>query len=495
MALFDIFTGKKKKETVKVTRMIPKRTTLTKSGLPAASINFAQSRGIFASANQDIFRNLEKTRDLSRYLCGIDPFLQRYIEVVSVFVIGQDGLRLEPTITSNDGILNQEVNTAIKTAWDAWSVEATYDGTLSFNEVEQLVVRTLARDGEAIVRFVTGPSVNKYGFAVQVLDPALLDTNYNTVTKDDHTIIMGVEFDLRGRPVAYHVWNRLISDITAVPRIRERIPSDEFIHLFDSDTPGTARALPWTTSVLNTVSRLNQYLEVHLQACSIAATTPLVMTNTEAETLGVDDVAVGTQGTETYTQQVIDLAYSQIIELDHGKSLSALQVPFPTQAFEQTTKAYLQSIAAGLFVSYATLTADPASGNSANIRFSSIVEREHFQQMQRWLIKNLHMKVYKKWIESATLYGALRLPTMTPEEYWAVNFRTTRSPSIDPAKDLKAYITGLEQGLYTRSQIANELGTDFLENVKELAKEQQILKDYGVVLGEQKPQEQQIVQQ
>lgn len=486
MGLFDIFTGKK---TLPVTQIVPKKhsVTLTKSGTPAQSINFAQSRGIFASANQDIFKNLEKTRDLSRYLCGIDPFLQRYIEVISVFVVGQDGLHIEPTVKLNDGTLAEAINTSIKTAWKDWSHEATFDGTLSFNEVEQLVIRTIARDGEALVRMITGPSVNKYGFALQVLDPTLLDTRYNTVLSNDNVVIMGVEFNLKGKPVAYHVWNRQVSDLTSVPRIRERISSDELLHIFDSDTPGTARGMPWTTSVLNTVSRLNQYLEVHLQACSIAATTPLVMTNEEPDTIGVDDVSVSGQTIASYNQQTIDLAYSQIIELDHGKKLSALQVPFPTQAFEQTTKAYLQSIAAGLFVSYATLTADPSSGNSANVRFSSVTEREHFQQLQRWLIKNLHVKVYKKWIEAAMLYGAITLPTMVPEEYYDVNFRTTRSPSIDPAKDLNAYIIALEHGLYTRSQIANQLGTDFTENLKELAKERELMTQYGVMLPPETP--------
>lgn len=477
----------------------PVKEPLMKSRVPAPSIHFAYSRGVYASVNQDLLNTLERTRDLSRYLTGIDPFLARYQEVISVFVVGQDGLKLEPMVTNSNGKLAERVNNQIRRAWTDWCHEVTYDGQSSFNEVEQLLVRTIARDGEGLVRMITGKSVNKYGFALQVLDPTLLDVTYNTVLDNkgnpdsQRVIIMGIEFDGRGRPVAYHIWNRLISDINMAPRVRERIPAEEILHIFDNSVPGAVRALPWTTAVLNTVSRLNQYMEVHLQACSIAATTPLVMTNSEPDIVGPDDVAVN--GLQTHTPlraPEINLAYSQILELDHGKSLSALNLNFPAQAMKQTVDAYLQSIAAGLFVSYATLTADPNSGNSANVRFSSIVEREHFAQIQRWLIKSFHMQVYKKWIESAILNGAITLPSINAEDYYNVTFRTTRHSTIDPAKDMKAYVEGINNGLYTRSQICAEMGGDFFENIKQLAVEEEYIRKYGVNVSMGDPKQQDV---
>jgi lambda family phage portal protein len=452
--------------------------TLHKYGVPAQSLNFSQSRGVFASTNQDLLQNLEKTRDLSRYLCKIDPFLGRYQEVISVFVVGQDGLKIEPAVVGAKGKLAERVNSTIKKEWERWSMEATYDGRMTFNELEQMVIRSVARDGEALLRIVTGKNVNKWGLAVQVLDPMLLDINYNTVLEDG-VVIMGIEFDNRGRPRAYHIWNRLPSDINKTSRVRERIKADEILHIFDTDIPGAVRGLPWTTPVLNTVSRLNQYLEVHLQACSISATTPLVLTNDEPDTTGVDDVAVTGTPTAMHNRE-INLAYSQILELEHGKSLSALQIPFPSQEFDTTVKQYLQSIAAGLFVGYSTLTADPSGGNSANIRFSSLVEREHFAQIQRWIVRSLHYPIYKKWIEMSLLNGALELPTLNPDDYMEVGFRNTRHSTIDPSKDMKAYITGINNGLYTRSQIVAEMGGDFFENVQKLREEEDYIKKYGV---------------
>ena len=326
--LSDFLFGQNKKEEKKKIVLQKPGARLEKSRLPAPAVEFAFSRGMFASVNQDLLLHLERTRDLSRYLTKIDPYLQRYMEVISVFVVGQDGLKLEPVVAAPSGKLAERVNNTIRKAWLDWSKEATYDTTLTFAEAEQMVIRTIARDGEALVRMVTGKDVNKYGFALQILDPTLLDVNYNTVLgqqgESDRIIIMGIEFDRRGRPIAYHVWNRLPSDITQIPRVRERVPADEILHIFDNDIPGAVRSLPWTTAVLNTVSRLNQYLEAHLQACSIAATTPLVMTNTEPDPVGVDDVSVSNAVVPQYRQPEINLAYSQILELDHGKNLQAL---------------------------------------------------------------------------------------------------------------------------------------------------------------------------
>lgn len=493
-----IFGRAKEVKSIKIPKQ-PK-TTLVKSRVPAPSVSFSYNRGVFASVNQDLLNTLEKTRDLSRYLTNIDPFLARYQEIISVFVVGQDGLKIDPLVTGASGKLADRVNSQIRRAWNAWAHEATYDGQLSFNEVEQLLVRTIARDGEGLVRMITGKGINKFGFALQVLDPTLLDVNYNTVLGNNtdpasqRVIIMGIEFDGRGRPLAYHVWNRLPADINMAPRVRERIPADEIIHIYDSNIPGAVRALPWTTAVLNTVSRLNQYLEVHLQACSIAATTPLVMTNSEPDTVGPDDVAVSGEQQSMYRPE-INLAYSQILELDHGKELSTLNMQFPAQAFDQTTKAYLQSIAAGLFVAYSTLTADPNSGNSANIRFSSIVEREHYAQIQRWFIKSFHTRVYKKWIETAILYGAVALPSINAEDYYDVAFRSTRHSTIDPAKDMRAYVEAIHNGLATRTQVCAEMGGDFYENIKQLALEEAEIKKYGVNVSMGDPKQNEIANQ
>jgi capsid protein len=69
---------------------------------------------------------------------------------------------------------------------------------------------------------------------------------------------------------------------------------------------------------------------------------------------------------------------------------------------------------------------------------------------------------------------------MDASNYYEVAFRGTRHSTIDPSKDMKAYIEGINYGLFTRTQICAELGTDFVENIKQLAMEEAEIERYGV---------------
>ena len=116
----DFLFGQNKKEEKKRVVLQKPGARLEKARVPAPSVEFSFSRGMFASANQDLLLHLERTRDLSRYLTKIDPYLQRYMEVISVFVVGQEGLKLEPVITSPNGKLAERVNNNIRKAWMDW---------------------------------------------------------------------------------------------------------------------------------------------------------------------------------------------------------------------------------------------------------------------------------------------------------------------------------------------------------------------------------------
>ncbi|MBK8663244.1 MAG: hypothetical protein IPN18_16185 [Ignavibacteriales bacterium] len=55
---------------------------------------------------------------------------------------------------------------------------------------------------------------------------------------------------------------------------------------------------------------------------------------------------------------------------------------------------------------------------------------------------------------------------------------------VDPYKDMQANRLAIEQGLRTRQQIIAEQGGDFLETMEALRYEQDIIKEYGINIGE-----------
>jgi lambda family phage portal protein len=451
---------------------------------------YSVNRSFLNSPNNEIRNQLEKTRELSRLLCSIDPYAAKYIELLSVNTCGSKGFKVSPKNYDANGVLDDEVNSVIAAAWNDWAECASFDKRFSFAALEQTAIRSLGRDGEALFRVVRGTEVNKYGFALQPIDPALLDVRYTQSLGNGRAVVMGVEYE-GVQVVAYHIWNQHTDDLARMgTRERERIPADEIIHVYDDDYGQLARGLPWLTPSIQTLARLHEYLDAHLTACQVAASAPLVMTSQESiESQNYDDVAVtnrtNSDGTTSFDSSTpapsINLTYSQILELPANKKLEALNLGYPQQGLEVAVKTYLQSIAAGWMVSYASLTSDGSKESYSTVRFSSIAEREHWAQVQRFFSDQFHKKVFRAWLECAFLTNAVELQGQ-PEDYQRVEFLTSGWRSIDPSKDLKAYQAGIAQGHFTHEQVAAELGTDWKANIIQLAQEQEFARKHGIAL-------------
>jgi lambda family phage portal protein len=490
MGIFDRFT--KQKSAVVIPRRKPTPSYYRSRVTGLENTWYSINRGFLNSPNKEVRYSLEKTRELSRLLVSIDGYAAKYIELLSVYVVGEQGMQISPQYTQN-GVLVDEVNVRITNAWNLWCEEASFDGRYSFKELEQLGIRGVGRDGEALFRIVRGKSVNRFGFALQPLDPGLLDINYNAKLEGEKFIYMGVEYD-GVRPVAYHLYNRYADELVTsgyVNRIRERVPADEIIHIFDDDYGNLVRGMPWLQPAIKTMARLHEYLDAHLLACQVAAAAPLVMTSEGADTPDFEDVSVnsvknGDGTTSTVNQEVapvINLNYSHILELPANKRLQALDLKYPTQGFDVAVKTYLQQIAAGLQVSYASLTSDSSQESYSTVRHGSIIERDHWKQVQNFYKQRFHKKVYRAWLEAALLTGALDLPGM-PEEYYNVEFRPRGFKHADPLKEMRAYVEGIAQGLYTREQIVAEMGGNWEENIRTIQKEQRFAAEHGVLLPE-----------
>lgn len=497
MAFLDYFRSKKPTPVTFPKRTVP-NVTMHKGRVEALEKTwYSVNRGFLNSPNQEIRYQLEKTRDLSRLLCSIDPYASKYLELLSVYVVGANGMQLSPRVYDRNGVLDTETNNTIKALWDEWCEEASYDGRYSFNELEQLGIRTIGRDGEALFRIVTGKSVNRFGIALHPIDPALLDISYSVRISDTNYVAMGVEYS-GAKPVAYHIWNRYQDELVRsgmTGRIRERIPVDEIIHVFDDDYGNLVRGIPWTTPAIKTLARLHEFLDAHLKACQVAAAAPLVMTSTDGTStpdymdVGITN-GVNADGTTSTSyaalQPTITLDHSQILELPANKKLETLAMEFPKSGFDVAVKTYLQGVAAALQISYASLTSDGSKDSFSTVRHGSILERDHWKQVQSFYKTRFHKKVYKAWLDAVLLSSALDLPGQ-PEDYSRHDFISRGFSWIDPLKDMKAYAEGLQHGFYTHSQIAAEMGQNWQENIDVLAAEREYAKAKGVVLPSEVP--------
>jgi lambda family phage portal protein len=213
--------------------------------------SFAQAE---RSINTELRADLDALRRRSRDLAKNEPLAQKYLEMVTTNVVGANGFTLQARVSEmvkkSDGTFEAKqdglANTAIEAAWLDWSKATNCDvsGRMSFPDMTRAITRGVARDGEALVRIRDGAN-NPYGYALQYLDIERLDTMLNREPSQGvNQIIMGVEMDVDGRAVAYHL---LTAPLGRDPTGKKhaRIPEGEIIHMFIADDPEQVRGIPW----------------------------------------------------------------------------------------------------------------------------------------------------------------------------------------------------------------------------------------------------------
>lgn len=461
---------------------------------------YSRYRSFLTSPNTDVRRQLHITREISRELVQKDAFANKWYEFLAVYTVGDDGMQVFPRIKGPDGELDDELNQRLKDEWEKWAEHACSDGVRDFTDMEHLGVRTMGRDGETFFRIIREPKHrNRWGVSIYPLDATLLDIEYNQQLTNGNSIVMGVEYE-NVRPVAYHFRNRHgMDDILSEEIRRERIPADEIIHVFDDDYGSRTRGLPWLTPVIPVISRLHEFMDSYLMACQVAASAPLVMKTGGPPALDyVDDVEVSDEeessserwiGRGQSPDEVVDLAYSQVVQLANDADLEALNIQYPRVGFQETVRLYLQQIAAGVQMSYQTLSSDGSRSSFSSVRHDSIHEREHWSTIRAFYAKRFHTRVFREWLRQAMAAGRITLPPHVEVDDVDVDFIPKGFQQIDLNKDILAYERAVQNGFLSRTHISALMGLDIREVLKEIKSERELAEEYGIRFPEAQDQQ------
>ncbi|HEX7380861.1 MAG TPA: phage portal protein, partial [Nevskiaceae bacterium] len=223
--------------------------------------------GTAGAIDADLRGDLGRLRSRSRDLAQNNDYVKRFLAMVERNVVGPNGVNLQCRIEDAPGQPDTVANNLIEDAFDDWSRAGVCEvsGRLSFAALCRLIVRTVARDGEALIVRVEGAAArNPYGLALQLLDSARLDLNYNVDTlPGGGRIVMGVEVDGVGRPAAYHV--------NQANGSRLRLSAGNVYHLFTTDSPEQTRGYPWLHTAMIRLHNLKGYDEAAIIAARYGA--------------------------------------------------------------------------------------------------------------------------------------------------------------------------------------------------------------------------------
>lgn len=450
------------------------------AGAQNTRLTFDFTAGLF-SADQEIRYDLATLRARARRLVRNNSHASGFVNELANNVIGPDGILLQSKVRTRLGDLVKATNDEIERGWREWGMpeNCSADGHDDWVELQRLVIKTIATDGEVFIRRLKYFG-NEFGYALQILDADLVDENLNRVAEPGRNAIrMGVELNSWNRPVAYHTWTRHLGD----QGVRERvvIPAAEMIHLFVRYRPNQSRGVTWFAPVLLNLHYLDGYEFSELTAARVSAAKMGFIKNMQPEAIAA------------YTppkkgeQRTMDVEPGVFEELDPGQEVEMFDPKHPSTAFKDFTKTILRAIARGLNMSYTSLTGDLEAVNYSSIRAGLLSERDQFRSLQRWLGIHCHRLVYREWLDMALLSSAITVDSRLASDYYAVEWKPRGWKWVDPVNDLTAAALAIALGLDSRQRLAAEQGRDFEEIVEEIAHELEFADAMGVDVSGEAP--------
>lgn len=444
--------------------------------------------------NLDLAKQLPTLRSRARELVRNNEWAKRYIIQLKDNVVGSAGIRLQMRLTKRNNSPDPH-NDKLEQAWAKFCSRGVCEvsGKLTFNQVEYMVLESLAVNGEFLIRKRYG--VGPFGFALQILNPALIDVAYNG-QNGANRIRMGIEINDDGKPIAYYLRAGKSGEAAPSPYTLSgkhiRVLADEIIHGFDVCEVDQLRGVPWLSTGARRLWMLKDFEQAAAVASSNAAKRQgFFISPTGDAPAGFADTVVSSvldaaraQGkvlTPAEIEQIIAAAdkYSttmpgQFDTLPQGYDFKAYESAWPNIDANGYIKQQVRGFAASLGMNYATLGNDLEAVNYSSARVGIIDEREHYKTIQALLISTLHEEVFKSWLP----FGVLATPTLSAQRLDAYlagsTWQARRWVGIDPLKEAKANETNLAMRLTSRRRIQLERGDDPDEIALEIAAEEEL---------------------
>jgi len=458
---------------------IPQKREFSAGIIDRLSASFTGSQ---VPINEEIKHGLRTMRARARDLCSNNDYARRFVQMVKSNVIGVNGIKLQAQTMRGVNKPDMVDNQLIESAWKIWGrpFNCSIDSKLSWRDIENLAIASIARDGEVLIQIIETP-LQGFGMRLRVLPAEYLDENHNGELPNGNQVVMGIEYDTFGAIVAYHIRQNNVKAWVNVYPEREylRIDAADILHLHIVDFPEQARGIPWMHSAIKRLNMVGKYEEAELVAASIGASKMGFYHSADGDSYTPDEIVDGEEDDDG--ELIMQMEAGTIEQLPSGTTFTGFDPTHPTTAFDGFMRAVLRGASSGLNVSYSGLSNDLENVNFSSIRAGVLDERDQWRVIQSWLIEHMHQRIYERWLPTAIINGKLPLPfKKVATKYQNIRWQPRGWPWVDPKKDSEANRNNIGMGIETRQGILSQQGRDFDETLEQLAYEKQRADALGV---------------
>jgi len=408
------------------------------------------------SANAETRSGLTLLRDRARDLVRNNSHATRAVSVLASNIVAH-------------GIKTSIKNTELQEVWNAWAETKNCDaiGQLNIYGQQEIAAREIVESGEVFVRRIWSDDT-EFPMQIQLLESDYLDSTKDGSTSGGGKVIQGVEFDARGRRVAYwmfddHPGNGWYGGGNTLAASR-RVDARDIIHIYSIWRAGQVRGVTWFAPVMLRTRDRDEYADAQAVRQKVAACFAGF----------IRDIEVPESSSDKYElKERIEPGAIEI--LPPGKDI-VLATPPVLQGYGEYMTVTDREIAAGIGITYESLTGDYSkvnftSGRMGRSEFHSLLD------VWQWnmFIPGFCDGVFAWFLDAAALAGY-------KVDGIKVKHTPPRRTLVDPTREIPTIIKAVRGGVLTLFEAVQEMGYDPEEFFKEYAECNKLLDKLGISL-------------
>jgi len=402
-------------------------------------------------------RKVLRTR--ARYEIQNNSYARGIVTTLANDVVGT-GPRLQMML--EDSALNARIERDFRT----WSER--------IHLAKKLRTMRMARcqDGESFVLMAQNP---KLASNVR-LDLQLIEAD--RVTDDEFRVgdesVDGIFYDPYGNPREYRIlkYHPGSTDLRSTDALT--VKAEHVIHYFRMDRPEQHRGIPEITSALPLFAHLRRYTLAVVSAAEAAADF--------AGVLYTDSPANG-EADSVEPMDTIQLERNMLMTMPGGWKMAQVDPKHPTTTYGEFKHEILNEIARCLNIPY-----NIAAGNSSGYNYSSgrLDHQTYYKSIatDRDAIEEEVLDVmFGRWLREWTLVTGEEIPAEGLSHVWFWDGHE----HVDPQKEANAQAIRLKNRTASLASEYAKQGKDWETELRQIAKEQAVMKELGLALEEAAP--------
>jgi len=433
-----------------------------------SSPNQLVSKGAVALRTQA--RHLERNHDIAR---GI---MRSFVNNV----VGANGIGIEPQPRNADGTINTDYANALREAWKNWQKTPEVTHTYTFSQAQRVMCRTWLRDGEGFAQLLTGnvPALDhgtRVPFSFEMFEADLIPMDYD----DGDRIRQGIERNVWGRKVAYHVYKNHPGEPNGftLRANTKRVPAANVLQVASLERMGQLRGVSEFASVITRLEDIKEYEESERIAAKVAASLTAYVKRGNA-----DDYAPQVDANGNPVSRDITLEPGTIIDtLAVGEEIGLIDSKRPNPNALGWRQGQLRAVASGVGANYSTIARD-YDGTYSSQRQELVEQWINYAILTDEFVGMFVQPIWEQFVLAAHLSGVVKMPAgMTIDQANDCLFIGQNMPWIDPLKEAAAWNSLVRDGFASEVEVIRKRGQnprDVLEQIKEHRK---LCDDAGLV--------------